>query len=411
MKRQKKLWTGLLAALLAVCLTAALPVYLAPEVSAVTQEEIDALKNSAKDLDGQKKELQEQLAAVAADKNRALEQKALLERQIAVLNTQIANIAEQIAMYDQLIAEKTEELARAEEEEARQYDLFCQRVRVMEEEGEVSYWSILFNSSDFADLLDRFIMVEEIIDYDNAVMDQLIAIREQIEIDKAGLELARQGQQEAKEEQEAAKAELKAQEAKVEQLIREISAKEEELEKAEAQLKAAAEAMDREIKEKEKALAAQLAKIVSEAGFIWPLKSDKTLTSLFGSRTHPITGKPNNHTGIDIAAGGGTPILAAKSGLVTTSGYNNSYGNYVVVSHGGGQSTLYAHMRSRAVSEGQSVTQGQTLGYVGSTGSSTGNHLHFEVRLNGGRVDPLDYFKGSTLYIRSNGKTVTYVVP
>ncbi|MCI8869350.1 MAG: peptidoglycan DD-metalloendopeptidase family protein [Lawsonibacter sp.] len=411
MKRQKKLWTGLLAALLAVCLTAALPVYLAPEASAVTQEEIDALKNSAKDLDGQKRELQQQLAAVAADKNRALEQKALLERQIAVLNTQIANIAEQIAMYDQLIAEKTEELARAEEDEARQYDLFCQRVRVMEEEGEVSYWSILFNSSDFADLLDRFIMVEEIIDYDNAVMDQLIAIREQIAVDKAGLELARQGQQEAKEEQEAAKAELKDQEARVEQLIREISAKEEELEKAEAQLKAAAEAMDREIKEKEKALAAQLAKIVSEAGFIWPLKSDKTLTSLFGNRTHPITGKPNNHTGIDIAAGGGTPILSAKSGLVTTSGYNNSYGNYVVVSHGGGQSTLYAHMRSRAVSEGQSVTQGQTLGYVGSTGSSTGNHLHFEVRLNGGRVDPLNYFKGSTLYIRSKGQTVTYVVP
>ena len=282
---------------------------------------------------------------------------------------------------------------------------------MMEEEGEVSYWSILFNSSSFSDLLDRFIMVEEIIDYDNAVMDQLIAIREQIEVDKAELEEVRRGQQAAKEELEAAKAELKAQESKVEQLIREISAKEDELEKAEAQLKAAAEAMDKEIREKERALAAQLAKIVSEAGFIWPLKSDKTLTSLFGNRIHPITGKANNHSGVDIASAGGTPILAAKSGLVTTSGYNNSYGNYVVVSHGGGQSTLYAHMSSRAVSEGQSVTQGQTLGYVGSTGSSTGNHLHFEVRLNGGRLDPLDYFKGSTLYIRSSGQTVPYKVP
>ena len=411
MRRQKKLWTSLLAALLAVCLTAALPVYLAPPASAVTQEEIDALKNSAKDLDSQKKDLQQQLAAVAADKNKALEQKALLEQQIAVLNTQIVNITEQIAMYDQLILEKTGELAQAEADEARQYELFCQRVRMMEEEGEVSYWSILFNSSSFSDLLDRFIMVEEIIDYDNAVMDQLIAIREQIEVDKAELEEVRRGQQAAKEELEAAKAELKAQESKVEQLIREISAKEDELEKAEAQLKAAAEAMDKEIREKERALAAQLAKIVSEAGFIWPLKSDKTLTSLFGNRIHPITGKANNHSGVDIASAGGTPILAAKSGLVTTSGYNNSYGNYVVVSHGGGQSTLYAHMSSRAVSEGQSVTQGQTLGYVGSTGSSTGNHLHFEVRLNGGRLDPLDYFKGSTLYIRSSGQTVPYKVP
>jgi murein DD-endopeptidase MepM/ murein hydrolase activator NlpD len=258
-------------------------------------------------------------------------------------------------------------------------------------------------------------MVEEIMDYDNAVMDQLIAIRQQIEVDKAELEQARQEQETAKAEQETAKADLKEQESQVDALVSQISAQQTQLEKAESDLKAAATAMDAEIKKKEKELAAQLAaqgtSIVSEAGFIWPLKTAKTITSFFGSRVHPITGKANNHTGIDIAAAGGTSILAAKSGVVITSAYNSSYGNYVVVSHGNGQTTLYAHMRSRAVSEGATVTQGQTIGYVGSTGSSTGNHLHFEVRVNGSRVDPLNYFKGSTLLVQSNGTTQTYVVP
>lgn len=403
----------LLAAALAVTMGVGLPAYLAPEASAVTQQQIDALKKSANDLAAQKKELQQQLSAVAADKSKALDQKALLERQIAVINAEIDNIQAQIEQYDQLIAEKEEELAQAQEEERLHYERFCARVRDMEEDGEVSYWAILFNSSDFSDLLDRFMMVEEIVDYDNAVMNQLIAIREQIKVDKAELEAARQEQQQAKQAQENAKAEKKAQEAQVDALISQIKAQEDELKKAEDRLRAAAAAMDAEIKKKEKELAAQLAaqgsNIVSEAGFKWPSYAT-VLTSLFGSRIHPITGKPNNHTGVDIAARGGSNILAAKSGIVLISAYNSSYGNYVVVDHGGGQTTLYAHMSKRLVSEKQSVKQGQTLGLVGSTGSSTGNHLHFEVRVNGVRQDPLNYFKGSTFSLQSGGQTVSYSV-
>ncbi len=414
-QRAMKWFSGMLAAIMVLTMVTALPVYLAAPVSAVTQKEIDALKSDASGLTQQRKDIQQQLAAVAADKSKALEQKQLLEQQINVIQSQINNIADQIAKYDELIDQKTQDLAQAEEDEAQQYQLFCQRVRYMEEEGEVSYWSILFSSSDFDDLLDRFMMVEEIMDYDNAVMNQLIAIREQIEVDKAELETARQEQEEAKAEQEEAKADLKAQQAKVDSVIQEISAQQSQLEKMEADLKAAADAMNAEIRKKEAQLAAQLAaqgtNIVSEGNFIWPLKNNMTLTSLFGSRIHPITGRANNHTGIDIAAPGGTRILAAKSGVVLTSAYNSSYGNYVVLSHGNGQTTLYAHMSKRAVSEGATVSQGQTIGYVGSTGSSTGNHLHFEVRLNGSRTDPLNYFKGSTLLIQSGGKTQTYVVP
>ncbi len=416
MKGQMKKWiSGALAAVLAITLVTALPSNLVTPVAAdkVTQAQINALKSDASKLASQKKDLKQQLAAVAADKSKALEQKSILEQQVNVIQSEINNIQSQIDQYSLLITQKQEQITQTEAEEQEQYELFCARVRSMEEEGEVSYWAILFSSSDFSDLLDRFMMVEEIMDYDNAIMNQLTATREKLETEKADLEVSKTEQEAAKAVQEAAKAELKAQEAEVDKLVSQISAQEDQLEKAHRQLTAAANAMDAEIRKKEKALQAQLTaqnvKITSEKGFIWPTYAT-TITSLFGSRIHPVTGRANNHTGVDVAAAGGTNILSAKSGIVITSTYNSSYGNYVVVSHGNGQTTLYAHMRKRLVSEGQQVKQGQTLGLVGTTGSSTGNHLHYEIRQDGKRRDPLDYYKGSTFTLRANGKNVSYTV-
>ena len=387
-----------------LALTAAVAVSLLPETvvvpaSAVTQAEIDAMREEADDLKSQQKEIQAKLDALEADQANAMERKTLLEQQINATQAEINTIAAQIAKYDELIAQKQEELSQAEAEEQAQYELFCERVRYMEEQGEVSYWSILFSSKDFADLLDNAMMVEEIMDYDNQVMDQLIALREQIEQDKAELETARQEQQDAKAEQEAAQANLQAQESEVDALLSQISNQEDELEAREAQLRAASDAATAEIAAAERELAAQIANVPSESGFLWPLPGRYNLSSLFGSRKHPITGKANNHTGIDIPASSGTSILAAKSGVVTTSTYNNSYGNYVVVSHSDGTSTLYAHMVRRNCSKGDTVSQGQVIGYVGTTGSSTGNHLHFEVRVNGSRVDPINYFTDLPLTI------------
>lgn len=143
----------------------------------------------------------------------------------------------------------------------------------------------------------------------------------------------------------------------------------------------------------------------SMSGFLWPLSSSiNTLSSLYGGRIHPITGKPNNHLGIDIPAAAGTSIYAAKPGKIVTSTYHNSYGNYVVIEHTDGTSTLYAHMSKRIAAVGQTVTQGQVIGLVGTTGSSTGNHLHFEVKVNGSRVDPVNCFPDKQLYARANGK-------
>ena len=400
-KEHGKKWAFRLCGL---ALTAAVAVSLLPEAvvvpaSAVTQAEIDAMKEEANSLKQQQEEIQDQLDSLAADRENAMARKTLLEQQINASRAEISSIAAQISKYDELIAQKQTELDEAEAEEQAQYELFCERVRYMEEQGEVSYWSILFSSKDFADLLDNAMMVEEIMDYDNQVMDQLIALREQIEQDKAELETARQEQQDAKAEQEAAQANLQAQESEVDALLSQISNQEDELEAREAQLRAASDAATAEIAAAERELAAQIANVPSESGFLWPLPGRYNLSSLFGSRKHPITGKANNHTGIDIPASSGTSILAAKSGVVTTSTYNNSYGNYVVVSHSDGTSTLYAHMVRRNCSKGDTVSQGQVIGYVGTTGSSTGNHLHFEVRVNGSRVDPINYFTDLPLTI------------
>lgn len=381
------------------------------ETSAVTQAEIDALKGNAGKLAEQKKDIQAQLKAVQADKSSALKKKELLEDQIDLIRQEIANINEQIAMYDQLIAEKTVELEQAEADEKAQFDLFCRRMRHMEEQGETSYWSILFASGDFSELLDNYMMIEEIIQYDNQVIDSLVSLQEKVSNDRTALEEAQSEQEEAKARQMAAQDELKAQEDEVDKLIAEISAQEDLLEEMEEELNKAAKALDAQIKAKEREYAAQVANVPSESGYLWPLPGGyNTISSLAGGRIHPVTGKPGNHAGIDIPAPSGTNIYAAKSGVVIHAakgtGSSWSYGNYVIVSHSDGTSTLYAHMSRIGCKEGQTVKQGDVVGYVGTTGRSTGNHLHFEVRSGSTRKDPVNYFKDKSLYVQSSGKKV-----
>lgn len=381
------------------------------ETSAVTQAEIDALKGNAGKLAEQKKDIQAQLKAVQADKSSALKKKELLEDQIDLIRQEIANINEQIAMYDQLIAEKTVELEQAEADEKAQFDLFCRRMRHMEEQGETSYWSILFASGDFSELLDNYMMIEEIIQYDNQVIDSLVSLQEKVSNDRTALEEAQSEQEAAKAQQMAAQDELKAQEDEVDKLIAEISAQEDLLEEMEEELNKAAKALDAQIKAKEREYAAQVANVPSESGYLWPLPGGyNTISSLAGGRIHPVTGKPGNHAGIDIPAPSGTNIYAAKSGVVIHAakgtGSSWSYGNYVIVSHSDGTSTLYAHMSRIGCKEGQTVKQGDVVGYVGTTGRSTGNHLHFEVRSGSTRKDPVNYFKDKSLYVQSRGKKV-----
>ena len=404
-KKQKVEWRrvlfGGLAAVLALLLLLPMVTMILGGAGAVTQSEIDALKAEQAASQARQDELEEQLADVEADQAEAQQRRQLLQAQLDAINNEIENIDKQIAYYDAEIAQKEEEQAEAEANEEAQYELFCQRVRAMEEEGTVSYWSILFNSESFSELLDRLADIDAVMAYDNQVMDELIAIREEIIALRTQLETSRAEEQAARDQQAAKQAEQQAKVAEAQELLDQINADVAEVNRQlDAESEAAAE-IQAEIAQKQKQLEEQRRQnnitIDSETSYLWPLPGYYRLSSLFGYRIHPITGKAHSHTGIDIPAPGNTPILACKSGQVVTSAYHYSYGNYVVIDHGNGNSTLYAHMSSRAVSEGDMVTQGQTIGYVGTTGSSTGNHLHLEVRDNYTRVDPESKFPSLSL--------------
>lgn len=360
------------------------------------EQQIREYQRQQADLAAQIKDLDRQLKSIAGDKAQALEQKRLLDRQISAKVQEIQSTESIIAQYDALIADEQAKLEDTQAKEEIQYELFCKRVRAMEEAGTVSYWSILFDSADFADLLDRATFVSEIMEADNKIMDDLAALRKSIEAQKAELETSRADQQTQRDALVAQKKELDAKEADAAALVQKIQSQESEYQSSRDALKREEEEVEAQIIKKQKEIQAKIAagqiSFDPGTGWQWPVPGRYKITSTFGPRIHPITGLPGNHTGTDVAAPKGTAILAARGGVVTISTYNNSYGNYVVVQHDNGIATLYAHMSSRAVSEGQIVTQGQTLGYVGSTGSSTGNHLHLEFRVNGKRQDALNYY-------------------
>ena len=367
---------------------------LAPNAKAVTQAEIDELKENASSLDSQQEELQAKIDALEADKSKAMEQVALLNQQNDVLRKEISNAEELISEYENMIAQTQAELEEVEQREAEQYDLFCKRVRAMEEQGTVSYWSVLFNATDFADLLSRLADANEIMAADQRVIDELEALQAEIAEKKAQLETTLQEQQDAKAKLEADKAKLEDQLAEAKDLAQKIEDGIGEYEAAAAALAAEEKRVDAEIKKLEDQLAAELGQ-GSVGGYIWPVTTSKRITSPYGTRWHPVYQYWKTHNGVDI--GGvyySSAVRATKAGVVIISQYNSSYGNYVVISHGTGNTTLYAHMSSRSVSVGDRVTQGQQIGVTGSTGVSTGPHLHYEIKENGVRVDPLQYLPG-----------------
>ena len=403
-KKPRKDWRRVVVAALAafLALMMLLPMFTmvleaaqAADTSELEQQIREYQKQQA-DLAAQIKDLDRQLKSIAGDKAQALEQKRLLDRQISAKVQEIQSTESIIAQYDALIADEQAKLEDTQAKEEIQYELFCKRVRAMEEAGTVSYWSILFDSADFADLLDRATFVSEIMEADNKIMDDLAALRKSIEAQKAELETSRADQQTPRDALVAQKKELDAKEADAAALVQKIQSQESEYQSSRDALKREEEEVEAQIIKKQKEIQAKIAagqiSFDPGTGWQWPVPGRYKITSTFGPRIHPITGLPGNHTGTDVAAPKGTAILAARGGVVTISTYNNSYGNYVVVQHDNGIATLYAHMSSRAVSEGQIVTQGQTLGYVGSTGSSTGNHLHLEFRVNGKRQDALNYY-------------------
>ncbi len=368
----------------------------APVAEAVTKAEIQALQKDADKLDKQKKELQEQIKALQNDRAQALKRKNLIDEEISAISARIQNVEAQIATYAALIQQAESDLADAEEREAAQYDLFCQRVRAMEEQGTVNYWSILFRATSFSDLLGRLDIVNEIMEADNRIMEDLRTLQAEISQQKAELETSKAESESAKAELVSQKKDLDAKRAEANKVIQELAENEDELHADLAEAKAEERRVDAQIAKLQKEWEAQQQAAGNSVqsnpgGYIWPVNS-RRVTSTVGGRASPGGIGSTNHKGTDIGGVGYTSsIYAAKAGTVLVSAKSSSYGNYVVISHGTGNTTLYAHMSSRKVNAGDVVKQGQVIGITGSTGNSTGPHLHFEVRENNAIVNPLSH--------------------
>ena len=381
------------SALLALVIFAMAVVPVSPAL-AVSQSEIDALEEQRDELKAEREDMQAEIDALKDEQAGVLEQKRALDEQNEVYRQELELIEEQVELYARLVDEKAAELEKAMAAEEEQLATYRQHVRAMEENGKYTYLSIIFGSKSLSELMSNLDMIGEIMEADKRIYDQYTEARERAEEIKAEYEATLEQLGEKQEEYEAEKAELEAKIAEasalIEQLEEEINSNYELYLEVLAQEEALESDIQNKIAELERQEAAN--SITSTGTYIWPLPGYSP-GSAYGWRMHPIYHEMHFHAGEDIGAPTGTPILAADSGVAAVYPDNgNGYGNYIMINHGGGRVTLYAHMSAFAISNGASVTQGQVIGYVGSTGNSTGPHLHFEVRVNGATTDPKQYF-------------------
>lgn len=353
-------------------------------VNADTKSE---LNQKQQDLSSNKNEIKSKINDLNTEKEDVLAEKEQLDLQVTELEGEIAELDGQIDDYEEKISVVSDELEVVTKAADEQYDAFKKRVRVMYENGSTGYLDILLSSESFSDFFSRVEIVKQITAYDSSMTDRLREKQEEIQSKKDELEELKQGLLDSKTSLETKKSSLDGKMAKRDALIKQIESNVTELEK---QLKV--------IEAEEASVRAQITKIsggntsaYAGGSMTWPCPSCKIITSEYGWRLHPVLGYEKLHTGMDIGASYGAKIIAAKSGKVITATENRAYGKYVVIDHGGGICTLYAHQSSLAVSVGQSVNEGDTVGYVGSTGYSTGPHLHFEVIVNGQTTNPRNY--------------------
>ena len=396
MKSAKRILCAFLAVLTLLTLAVAgsvRPAYAAKTAAELEEEQrkaaqIAALEQKKKEQQEKLKDLEKQIAEARAKKEDVMVTKKLLDQRNQLLLEQIDDTQNQI---DDAAAQ----IARYELLEQEQYELFCQQVRSEEERGSLSYLSVLFKATSMADLLNRMEFVNEVAEYNKTLIAAMKETRENIKAEKTEME-AKEAQ--LGEQQD----ELQGKLDETTKLMNEYAADQKALEQMHAAEEKAADEID-----------AQIARLIADSdvvpgseGFIWPVSTSKMISSPIGSRVAPGGFGSTNHKGVDICNVGYTSsVYATKSGrvlLTNSSGWGGGYGNYVVIDHGGGLTTLYAHMSVVKVSPGDTVSQGTVIGVTGNTGASTGPHLHYEVRtttiVNGKSVtvyqNPLNYLPG-----------------
>ncbi len=380
------------------------------------QEEKEEIQEKIKEVQAQYEENEDEIADIIAKKN-------VIDQEIQLLTTQITNMNEQLSAYNILIADKQDELDNAEERYNTLNEENKVRIRTMEEEGELSYWEVLFKANNFSDLLDRLNMVEEIAASDNRRLKELSEAADQVEVAQEVLVEEKAEMEEAKKELDETEAQLADKRQEADDLLQELLTKADDLEALKAEFELQEEEFLNQIAQKETEYSeakqreweAYMATYTqptqaeagssgssgttssggtggtaSSGGWVVPC-SYTSITSPFGYRDSPTTGASTYHQGVDLDTGTGWTVVASRAGTIVAATYSSSAGNYVKIDHHDGFCSIYMHLNSYNVSVGQNVSAGQQIGTTGSTGVSTGDHLHFGISLNGVWVNPCLY--------------------
>lgn len=386
---------------------------------AALKEDREAVKEKIKDVQAQYEENEDEIANIIAKKN-------VIDQEIQLLYTEIDNINEQLSAYNILIADKQDELDNAEARYEALNEDNKLRIRTMEEEGELSYWEVLFKANSFSDLLDRLNIVEEIAASDQRRLKELSDAANDVEVAQAELENEKADLEVTKQELDNAQAEMDAKREEADALIQELLTKADDLEALEAEFERQEQEFLEQIAKKEEEYdeakqreweaymatyvppttappvgstnnstgsntgsSGNSSKPSGGGGWLVPC-SYTSITSPFGYRTAPTSGASTYHQGVDLDTGTGWPVWATRAGTAYTA-YGSAAGNYVTIDHHDGFKSIYMHLSGFAIKSGTNVSAGQTIGYTGSTGVSTGDHLHFGISYNGVYVNPCNY--------------------
>ena len=404
MKHWKKSVCILLSTAVLFTFTYSEPVY------AVTSESIRQKEAEIAEAKNEVKNLKSSMTDVEALKAELEKSKSDLTAYVAQLDSELSGIQAKIEQYNTLIIEKEQQIADTTEElneaiklQEDQYEAMKKRIKFMYERGDTFYLELLFTSRSFSDMTNKADYIEALSKYDKNKLDEYIETKEMIQLCKEELEAEKEVLDEAKLAVEAEEASVSSlmqeKETQLYSVSADIAGKEAAIKEYEAMIAQ----QNEEIAALEKAVAEEKARLEAENAqarvynggmFTWPCPGYTRISDDYGMRpVHPIYGIEKMHNGIDLAAPGGTAILAAYDGDVVAAAYSSSMGNYIMINHGSGLYTIYMHCSALYVSKGQTVTKGQNIAAVGSTGNSTGNHLHFSVRLNGNYVSPWNYLK------------------
>lgn len=351
---------------------------------------------SLEDLENQKDDIRQEInqgRAELNEKEKALEE---LNEKLTGINNELRAVTLELEGLQSQAEDKEKEIEETQErldqnllEQEKYKAQAIERLKVMYEYGDSGYIDVLIEADNIIDFLTRLEYLNKILEYDNEMFEKMAQIQRDIETDKEKLEVEKANIEHLLAETDIKKRELEDIEKEQNALMSKI---ENDKELLQAQLKKW-EAAEAEIQQRIIRKLQESTLVYSGDKFCWPVKNHYRISSEFGTRIHPIYGYAETHTGIDIPSSYGNDIYAAANGVVIDSRWSDSYGNLIIVDHGSGYATLYGHNSKRLVAEGDTVVKGQKIALAGSTGWSTGNHLHFGVQVNGKWVNPMNYFE------------------